>query len=143
MARTRTLVLLPAIAAAAFSPLLRAGAAGYDVEIKGLTFIPEDIAVGAGDSVTWVNHDSDDHDLGGGTVDSPVMKTGDTFTFTFNEPGDVEYRCKIHTYMTGIVRVAPGDGTQAPPPPTTSPPTTAPTTTTTAPSPYPPLGLVP
>lgn len=145
-ARPLPFLLAAGAVAVALAPLTRAGAAEHTVDIMGLSFIPEEISVTAGDTVTWVNRDEDDHDLGGSQVDSPVLKTGQTFTYTFDEAGDVEYKCKIHTYMTGIVHVGPGDGTQAPAPPPSEPPattpTTAPTTTTTA-GLYPPLGLVP
>lgn len=139
----RRLLLTLVGAAVALAPLRGAGAADHTVEIKGLSFIPEEIAVATGDSVTWVNEDEDDHDLGGGPVDSPVMKTGERFTYTFSQPGDVEYRCKIHTYMTGIVHVT-GEATGPPTPePTTAPPAAASTTSTTVGPTYPPLGVIP
>lgn len=126
--------------AVALSPLTGAGAAEHTVEIKGLTFIPEDLAVSLGDTVTWVNFDEDDHDLGG-RIDSPVMKQGQKFAFTFDQGGQFSYNCKIHTYMQGTVRVANADGTM-PPPEEQVQPDPVPSTTTTAYF-YPPLGMLP
>lgn len=119
-----------------------AGAAEHSVEIKGLSFIPEDLAVAVGDSVTWVNHDTDKHDLEGGPIHSAPMAEGETYSFTFSEPADIEYHCKIHTYMQGRIKVGEGgppggSGDAPPPPPSTAPPET--TTTTRLPSG--PLGL--
>lgn len=85
-----------------------AGAAEQIVEIKGLTFIPEELAVAEGDAVTWVNFDEDHHDIVGGPIDSPEMAKDDTYSFTFEQPFAFEYRCKIHTYMRG--RITVGDG---------------------------------
>jgi plastocyanin len=126
--------------AAALSPLTGARAAEHSVEIRGLAFIPEDIVISLGDTVTWVNADEDDHDLGG-NIDSPVLRQGQKFAFTFEQGGEFPYTCKIHTYMQGVVRVANADGT-VPPPSEQAQPDPVPSTTTTAYM-YPPLGLTP
>lgn len=115
-----------------------AGAADHTVDIKGLSFIPEELTIGVGDKVTWVNHDKDHHDLQGGPMDSPEMAQGQTFSFTFNEPGEIEYRCKIHTYMQG--RITVGDGHAPPSEPATTT-TVPPSTTSTTRPPSGPLGL--
>jgi plastocyanin len=117
-----------------------AAAADHTVEIKGLTFIPEEIAVGVGDSVTWVNEDDDKHDLRSDVFDAPPMAKGESFSFTFGENQTIPYRCQIHTYMQGKITVGDGQpqggGT---PPPTETPTTEAPTPTTKPPAG--PLGL--
>jgi hypothetical protein len=122
-----------------------AGAADHTVEIKGLTFIPEELAVAVGDKVTWLNEDDDKHDLQSDVFDAPPMAKGETFSFTFNENQAIPYRCQIHTYMNGKITV--GDGAPSgggsgggSPPPTETPTTAGPTTTTTKP-PAGPLGL--
>jgi plastocyanin len=121
-----------------------AGAADHTVEIKGLSFIPEEIAVGVGDQITWVNEDDDDHDLRSDTFDAPPMKKGQTFSFTFSQADVIEYRCQIHTYMQGKVTVGDGQPPSgsggSPPPAEAPPPSTEPTTTTTR-GPSGPLGL--
>lgn len=119
-----------------------AGAADHTVEIKGLSFIPEELAVAVGDKVTWVNEDEDKHDLQSDTFDAPPMAKGETFSFTFSQADVIEYRCQIHTYMRGKITVGDGvppAGSESPPP-TEAPTTTGPTTTTTKP-PAGPLGL--
>lgn len=122
-----------------------AGAADHTVEIKGLSFIPEEIAVAVGDKVTWVNEDDDEHDLQSDVFDAPAMKKGETFSFTFSQADVIEYRCQIHTYMQGKITVGDGVAPGGPsggesPHPTETTTTTGPTTTTTRP-PAGPLGL--
>ena len=53
-----------------------------------------------GTTVTWVNKDGDAHTVTAvGTkplFGSNPLDTGDSFSFTFNEPGTYSYFCKIH-----------------------------------------------
>jgi plastocyanin len=131
------------ILAVAVLQLGPAGAADHTVQIKGLSFIPEELAVAVGDKVTWVNEDDDAHDLQSDVFDAPPMQKGESFSFTFDENREVPYSCKIHTYMRGRITVgdgtAPEAGGESPPP--TETPTTAGPTTTTARPPAGPLGL--
>jgi plastocyanin len=47
-------------------------------------------------------------------IKSPVLDTGDKFSFTFDRPGTYTYYCSIHPHMTGTVvvqaRAARADG---------------------------------
>lgn len=115
-----------------------ADAAEYTVDIQGLSFNPEEITVAVGDTITWVNRDSDHHDLQGGPIDSPELAEGDRYTAQFTEAQDVIYHCNIHTYMQGTVHVLGPGGEPPPSTPSTTAPPPPPTTTTTAPR-----GLVP
>lgn len=93
------------------------------VAMELISFNPEVIEVSEGDTVTWVNEEaSSPHTVtsgeveqgsGGvtanpdGTFDSGNLSPGDTFEFTFDEPGTFAYYCAIHpATMTGEVRVA-------------------------------------
>ncbi|MGH8973404.1 MAG: plastocyanin/azurin family copper-binding protein [Acidimicrobiia bacterium] len=139
--RHRLAVVIGAVFGGGVLVLQPAGAADHTVEIKGLSFIPEEIAIGVGDQITWVNEDDDDHDLRSDTFDAPPMKKGQTFSFTFSRPDVIEYRCQIHTYMQGKVTVGDGQPSGGSPPPAEEPsPSTEPTTTTTR-GPSGPLGL--
>src|SRR5438445_13871388 len=62
-------------------------------EIKGLAFNPDEIRVRAGDSVTWVNRDSDHHHLQGDGFESKELANGDTFRVDFPAPGEIAYHC--------------------------------------------------
>ncbi|MBW3591173.1 MAG: cupredoxin domain-containing protein [Actinobacteria bacterium] len=71
--------------------------------------------VSAGDTVIWVNEEeSTPHTVTAGSEDDPSGKfdsgnldSGDTFEFTFEEPGTYEYYCDIHPgSMSGTVTVS-------------------------------------
>ena len=120
-----------------------ARAEGHTDEIKGLAFNPDEIRVRAGDSVTWVNHDSDRHHLQGDGFESNDLPSSATFTVEFPSPGEIAYHCTIHTYMEGKVVVLNPDGST--PPSTVGEPEAppAPSTTTSSTRPPGPLDGVP
>ena len=134
------------VAVAFLLPVVTSGPAlaeDHKNEIKGLAFNPEQITVRAGDSVTWVNEDSDRHHLMGDGFESKDLAHGATFTTEFSEPAELAYHCTIHTYMEGKIVVLNPDGSV---PPTTAgepeaPP--APSTTTSSTRPPGPLDGVP
>ncbi|MEW6475536.1 MAG: plastocyanin/azurin family copper-binding protein [Actinomycetota bacterium] len=104
-------------------------------EIRGLAFNPDQITVRAGDSVTWVNFDSDRHRILGDGFESKELAKGHTFTAEFPEPAQLFYHCTVHTYMEGRVIVLNPDGSvppttagepEAPPAPSTSTSSTRP-----------------
>jgi plastocyanin len=84
-------------------------------------FIPANLTVPAGTTVTWLNRDSRAHTVTSGTrsnqtgmFDSGEIGQDRTFTFTFNDPGIYQYYCQFHRDMTGTVRVTgTGQGTAA------------------------------
>ncbi|MGB8217524.1 MAG: cupredoxin family copper-binding protein [Candidatus Methanoperedens sp.] len=82
-------------------------AAANTVEIKGLAFIPDNITIAKGATVTWTNLDSVEHTVTGegNDLDSPILGQGQTYSFTFNETGTFEYQCHIHPNMIGKVIV--------------------------------------
>ena len=69
-----------------------------------------------GTTVEWVNgEDSISHTVTSGTpgypagvFDSGPLPPGDSFRFTFQQPGTYEYFCGIHTRMRGRIVVKPG-----------------------------------
>lgn len=104
-------------------------------EIRGLAFNPEQITVRAGDSVTWVNKDSDRHRILGDGFESKELANGNSYTAEFPEPAQLAYHCTIHTYMEGRIVVLNPDGSV---PPTTAgepeaPPAPSTTTSSTRP----------
>ncbi|HVM03813.1 MAG TPA: plastocyanin/azurin family copper-binding protein [Acidimicrobiales bacterium] len=92
-----------------------------EVTMRLIAFRPENLTVDAGATVTWKQEDAGAHTVTSGTVeqggagvtempddrfDSGEIATGDTFEFTFNEPGTYPYFCEIHpATMRGEVRV--------------------------------------
>ena len=74
------------------------------------TFIPDEITVAIGTTVTWVNNETMPHtvvDLNKAFRSKTLVKDG-TFSFTFATPGDHDYLCSIHPNMKGKVIVKPG-----------------------------------
>ena len=86
-----------------------AGAAegGAKVSIVDFEFKPAEIAIAAGQSVTWTNNDGAPHGLefhDGAAGVNPLLP-GAAFTRRFDKPGTYEYNCSVHPYMTGRVVV--------------------------------------
>jgi len=82
-----------------------------EVVMRNTTFQPEEITVPPGTTVTWTNEDSLQHTVTSGTRGNPTdmfdetVPGGDSFSFTFEEPGTYEYFCSIHPGMSGVVMV--------------------------------------
>ena len=75
------------------------------VIIKDFVFLPADITISKGETVTWINQDSVPHTATGSGFDSGYMGTGATFKFTFSETGTFDYICTYHPEMKGKVIV--------------------------------------
>ncbi len=84
------------------------------IVIEGFKY-PEKYTVKKGETVVWLNTDrGDQYDPGGHTMtsdtgrfDSALVYAGQTFSFTFTEPGTYKYYCRPHNYMTGSIEVLP------------------------------------
>ena len=76
-------------------------------------YIPYEVTVAQGATVTWSNDDSAAHTVTSGTVDAGVTSVFDSglfmagtiYEFTFDETGTFDYFCMVHPWMTGIVNV--------------------------------------
>jgi plastocyanin len=80
------------------------------VKIENFAFSPTVVTVKVGTTVTWTNNDTDPHTVtstNDGPIKSPTMQQGDTFHYTFAQPGKFEYLCTIHPFMTATVVVTP------------------------------------
>jgi plastocyanin len=80
------------------------------VAIRGFAFLPSDVHVKAGSSVTWVNCEpagTPSHTTAStqGVWQSPLLAPGDAFTQTFDTPGAFPYLCTVHPFMTATVTV--------------------------------------
>ena len=88
-----------------------AEAADGGVTIADFAFDPVDLSVPAGTAVTWTNTDGSPHSIQDDSgrelfPESDDLDSGDTFSFTYAEPGTYEYLCGIHNYMRGTVTVS-------------------------------------
>ena len=103
------------------SPEANAPAGRPTITIKLIAFTPTDVQVAAGGTVTWRQDDVASHTVTSGRVeqsggtatakpdgrfDSGNITKGQTFEFSFAEPGTYPFYCAIHpATMTGVVTV--------------------------------------
>jgi plastocyanin len=88
---------------------LAAAAAPSQIVIHDYTFVPAEMTVQRGTTVTWINQDSDAHTItsnpGPERFASPGLGPGDRFTFTFRKAGTYRYTCSLHPFMHGTIVV--------------------------------------
>ena len=86
-----------------------APAAGGDtVTIKGFRYMPKDLTVKAGTSVTFVNDDTAAHTASAnesGAFDTGGIDRGAKKSVTFDKPGTYAYICEFHPIMKGTLTV--------------------------------------
>jgi plastocyanin len=106
------LVLLAGVLAGCFSDRPATGPAppvmGDQVAIDNFAFVPPNVSVTSGTTVTWTNDDDVDHTVtsdDGTTFDSGAFGHGLTFSFTAGQPGTYTYTCKIHPFMKATLIV--------------------------------------
>lgn len=82
------------------------------VSIFIYAFMPNTLTVRAGTTITWINDDEAEHTVVADdtSFESEVLKTinikpGDSFSFTFDQPGTYTYVCSIHPAMKGVIEV--------------------------------------
>jgi uncharacterized protein (TIGR03118 family) len=87
-------------------------AADHAVQIQNFSFVPKNLTVAPGDSVTWRNGDAFDHTSTSGTPTAPDgiwnsggLGQGQTFSYTFANGGTFPYFCSFHSGMAGTVTV--------------------------------------
>ncbi len=73
------------------------------------TFVPGEITVAPGTTVTWVNNESMPHTVvdSNKAFRSKTLVKDASFSFTFATAGDYSYLCSIHPNMKGKVIVKP------------------------------------
>lgn len=83
------------------------GAEAAQVDMVDISFAPADVTVSVGTTVVWTNQDGVDHTTtsNDGVWDSGVLGPGESFEFTFEEPGTYTYLCEIHPAMQGTIIV--------------------------------------
>ena len=81
-------------------------------EETNLCYIPSEIIIKTGDSVTWQNQDAAFHSVTSGfyddqsdLFDSGHLDPNQIFAVTFEEEGTFDYFCTLHPWMMGKVIV--------------------------------------
>ena len=87
----------------------------YLVVTINTTFVPKNLTVLQGSSVTWLRlngalseYDNGAHDVdfsSGTSVVSPTLNQYQSWSYTFSETGNYSYYCKYHPFMTGDIEV--------------------------------------
>ena len=102
-----SLFLSMTLAAQAYATEIQMGSNG------NLVFDPAELNIAAGDQVTIVNGDLPPHNFV--VADHPELSppdlafvSGETFTVTFDKPGDYEFQCEPHAGagMKGVIHVS-------------------------------------
>ncbi|HEU5410634.1 MAG TPA: plastocyanin/azurin family copper-binding protein [Candidatus Acidoferrales bacterium] len=110
----------------------KVGAQSKDMGKQALAFLPNEIWIHAGDSITWTFESDEIHTLtfltvgqplpafqagcpgfasspavfdGSACVTTPPMVTGQTFTVSFPKAGSFKFECLVHLVMSGTVHV--------------------------------------
>ncbi len=101
-----------------FIAQIRSHGGTFTVEIKNFAFVPPELTIAPGDTVTWTNADNTAHTSTSGAPgapsgvwDSRLLTFGQTFSHTFASAGTFSYFCEVHNFMTGSIVVQEGPGT--------------------------------
>jgi plastocyanin len=79
------------------------------VSIENFTFNPPELTIKPGTTVTWKNADDIPHSVVENETKfrSKALDTGETFSMTFADAGEVNYFCGLHPHMKGKIIVKP------------------------------------
>ena len=79
------------------------------VSMKSLRFHPATLSVRVGQTVTWRNDDTTDHNVTatkGATFKSRAFGGGGSYRFTPRRAGAIQYVCTLHPGMEGTLLVS-------------------------------------
>jgi plastocyanin len=79
-------------------------ASHHQVTISGFEFVPDEIEVRVGDTITWVNRDVVPHniiDIGNKKSVTPDLAQGEKFSYVVSHA--MSYKCGFHPSMKGEV----------------------------------------
>ena len=77
------------------------------VRIYGSAFSPRSVTITAGDTIKWVNRDNDHHQVyaDNGSFVSAILRTNQSFSFTFKAAGTYTYKDELHPKIRGTIVV--------------------------------------
>jgi len=82
-------------------------AATIGIRITATAFSPKTVTINQGDSIKWTNADKVDHQLvaNNGAFASPILKAGQSWSFTFSTAGRFNYHDALKPTLTGTINV--------------------------------------
>jgi plastocyanin len=104
-------LLLPLVAVAALvvgaAPATSQSTATRTVQIKRSAFQPATLTIKTGDTVRWVNTDTQNHQVvsNNGSFVSPIMPPGSRYSHTFNASGTYRYHDGLNAAVRGVIKV--------------------------------------
>jgi plastocyanin len=114
--RTLLLIAASAMAVLAIAPAI---SATKPVDITQSGFTPDRATIEFGDTVTWTNKDTGNHQVLAdqmGFPTSPVLTPNQTYSHTFTKSGSFGYRDALNTRRRGTITVRAGISLTAAPP---------------------------
>ena len=84
-----------------------AGAATRTVNIYASSFSPKSVTIVQGDTITWVNRDTANHQIlaDKGQFVSPILRPNQRYSFTFNAAGTYTYKDELNRNLAGTIIV--------------------------------------
>jgi plastocyanin len=104
-------LLLPLVAVAALvvgaAPATSQSTATKTVQIKRSAFQPATLTIKTGDTVKWVNADTQNHQVvsNNGSFVSPILTPGKAYSHTFNASGTYRYHDGLNAAVKGVIKV--------------------------------------
>jgi plastocyanin len=105
----KLIIPLAAVAALAVgaAPATPASTATATVQIKRSSFAPQTVTIKTGDTVRWVNSDTQNHQVvsNNGSFVSAILGPGKVYTHRFNAAGTYRYHDGLNAAVRGVVKV--------------------------------------
>ena len=104
----KILKLISLIAASSAVICANAVVVAHNVSIQDYQYVPANITVAPGETVTWTNKDSVAHTVTATdhSWDSGNLAAGAIYRHQFNQAGSHAYGCSYHPDMSGVVVVS-------------------------------------
>lgn len=76
------------------------------VYLDNFSFHPDYVTISEGDTIKWINNDTAASVIRGNSFQSPTLRKGDSYSYTFNDRGTYNYFLISHPWTrSGIVVV--------------------------------------
>jgi plastocyanin len=92
------------------APPAKSGSSAVTVDMKDIKYVPQDVSVKRGGTITWTNSDQVPHTVtkeggAGPEFDSGNIDANKTYRRTFSAAGRIDYVCTIHPNQKGTITV--------------------------------------